>query len=116
LVLSRFGARALAQLFAPRERVLIVGSAAARTRLAESLASDPGARLEVVGFLPLENERRLASDWGPRSRRRRQVSFEDLGAVVDDLDVHRVLLIPTSADSDTMLDAIRCTAALGVKV
>jgi hypothetical protein len=116
LTLSRLAGRAVAQAFAPRERVLIIGSSSARVRLAESLASDPGAHLEVVGFLPLEEERRVRSDRGARSRRRREVAFEDLGDVVAELDVHRVFLIPTSADSDTMLDAIGQTTSLGVKV
>jgi exopolysaccharide biosynthesis polyprenyl glycosylphosphotransferase len=116
LILARFTARSLAQSSAPRERVLIVGSAIARARLAESLASDPGAHLEVVGFLPLEDERRRESNWGPRSRRRRQLTFDDLAMLVNELDVHRVFLIPTSADNETMLDAVSRTTALGVKV
>jgi exopolysaccharide biosynthesis polyprenyl glycosylphosphotransferase len=36
--------------------------------------------------------------------------------VVRALDVHRVLLIPSSADSETMLRAVRRTMAVGVKV
>jgi exopolysaccharide biosynthesis polyprenyl glycosylphosphotransferase len=116
LVVTRAAARAIGQLSAPLERVLIVGSAAARERLAHSLATDPGARIQVVGFLPLEDERRVVSDWGPRSRRKRNLSFDDLGALVHELDVHRVLLIPTSADNETMLDAVSRTTALGIKV
>jgi exopolysaccharide biosynthesis polyprenyl glycosylphosphotransferase len=117
LVLARTSARSLAQSSAPRERVLIVGSSVARARLADSLASDPGAHLEVVGFLPLEDERRARSDdWGPRSRRKRQLTFDHLPMLVEELDVHRVFLIPTSADNETMLDAVSRTTALGVKV
>ncbi len=116
LVVYRAGARALGQLIAPVERVLIIGGAQARTQLARSLACDPAARIEVVGFLPLEDERRSASDWGARSRRRRKLSFEDVGAIVREYDVHRVFLIPTSADSETMLDAISLITALGIKV
>jgi exopolysaccharide biosynthesis polyprenyl glycosylphosphotransferase len=116
LVIARSAARTLGQRAAPVERVLIIGSSAARQQLAHSLSSDPGAHIEVVGFLPLEDERRNESDWGPRSRRRRQVTFDDLDSVVEELDVHRVFLIPTSADSETMLDAVSRTTALGVKV
>ena len=65
LILARATAHAFGQLSAPVERVLIVGEAAARARLAQSLRSDPGARIEVVGFVPLEDERRNHSDWGP---------------------------------------------------
>jgi exopolysaccharide biosynthesis polyprenyl glycosylphosphotransferase len=116
LVCARATARSVAQLSAPLERALIVGSATARERLAHSLASDPGARVEVVGYLPMEDERQVVSDWGPRSRRRRTLSFSDLGSLVHQLDVDRVFLIPTSADSDTLLDAVSRTTALGVKV
>jgi exopolysaccharide biosynthesis polyprenyl glycosylphosphotransferase len=116
LVCARATARTIAQLSAPLERVLIVGSSLARERLAQSLASDPGARIEVVGFLPLEDERRVISDWGARSRRRRHVSFEDLEKMVAELDIHRLFLIPTSADNETMLDAVSRTTALGMKV
>jgi exopolysaccharide biosynthesis polyprenyl glycosylphosphotransferase len=116
LVLSRSTARMLAQLSAPPERVLIVGDSHARNRLAHSLASDPSAHLEVVGFLPLEDERRSKSDWGGESRRKRSLKFEDLGSVVREFDVHRVFLIPTTADSELMLEAVRRTTAVGVKV
>ncbi len=116
LIFCRSGARILGQLSAPPERVLIVGSAGARKRLAQSLHSDPGARIELAGFLPLEDERRTHSDWGPRSRRRRELRFDDLGKIVGERDVDRVLLIPTSAGNETMLDAISATTALGVKV
>jgi exopolysaccharide biosynthesis polyprenyl glycosylphosphotransferase len=116
LVVARATARSTAQRSAPRERVLIVGRSIARAQLAQSLGSDPDARIDVVGFLPLEDERRVPSDWGPRSRRKRELTFEDLGSIVHELDVQRVFLIPTTADPETMLDAVSQTTALGVKV
>jgi exopolysaccharide biosynthesis polyprenyl glycosylphosphotransferase len=69
----------------------------------------------VVGYLPLEDERRVNARQGP-DRRRRRLSFDDLENVVLELDVHRVFLIPTTADSETMLDAVGRTMAIGVKV
>jgi exopolysaccharide biosynthesis polyprenyl glycosylphosphotransferase len=116
LISFRVVARMLASLAAPLERVLIVGGAASRERLASSLGTDPTARLQVVGFLPLEDERRVQQDWGARSRRRRPRSFEDLESVVQELAVDRVFLIPVSADGEMMLEAVRRTAKLGVKV
>jgi exopolysaccharide biosynthesis polyprenyl glycosylphosphotransferase len=116
LLITRTTARFAAGLAAPGERVLIVGSALPRERLAHSIECDPGTRLEIVGFLPLEDERRVSSDWGPRSRRRRRLSFDDIDSVVRELEVDRVVLIPTSADNETMLDAVSRTAALGIKV
>ena len=116
LVLTRALARKLAEVVAPTERVLIVGSAAARAQLADSLATDPAARLEVVGFLPLEDERKREADWGAQSRRRRNRSFNDLASVVRELDVDRVFLIPTHADGEMILEAVRRTTSLGIKV
>lgn len=116
LIGLRITARAVGQLAAPVERVLIVGSAGARQRLADSLASDPGARLEVVGFLPLEDERRRHGEWAGPSRRKRSLGFDDLDRVVHELGVHRVFLIPTSADNETMLEAVRRTTDIGVRV
>jgi exopolysaccharide biosynthesis polyprenyl glycosylphosphotransferase len=118
LVLTRSGARVLAQSATAQERVLIVGSAHARERLAQSLGTDPGARLQIVGFLPLEDERRSNSpaDWAQESRRKRRRTFDDLARVVHEMDVDRVFLIPTSADSELMLEAVNRTTALGVNV
>jgi exopolysaccharide biosynthesis polyprenyl glycosylphosphotransferase len=115
LLLLRSLARVVGQHSAPPERVLIIGESVARTRLAQSLACDPGAHIEVVGYLPLEDERRADTGEGPE-RRRQRLSFEDLESVIGELEVDRVFLIPTTADSDTMLDTVSRTTALGVKV
>jgi exopolysaccharide biosynthesis polyprenyl glycosylphosphotransferase len=118
LLLTRTVARLLAKQFTHHERVLIVGSAHARERLAASMGTDPSARIQIVGFLPLEDERQgnTAGDWGTRSRRKRRRTFDDLARVVRELNVDRVFLLPTSADSETMLDAVTRTTELGVNV
>jgi exopolysaccharide biosynthesis polyprenyl glycosylphosphotransferase len=116
LIAARGSARTIAQLSAPLERVLIVGGSKPRAMLAHSLKCDPGAHVEIVGFLPLEDERRQHADWGPRSRRKRQLTLDDLETVVRELNVGRVMMIPTSAEQETMLDAVRRTAAIGVKL
>jgi exopolysaccharide biosynthesis polyprenyl glycosylphosphotransferase len=109
-------ARRLARRIAPAERCLIVGPAGARMRLAHKLASSERVHGEVVGYLPLEDERRQQSDRNGNSRRRRSVTIEDLPTIVRELDVHRVIIIPGNADGDTMLDAISRAKALGLKV
>ncbi len=116
LTLLRGLARALAQLAAPPERALVVGPAHARERLAHSLACDPGAHVEVVGFLPLEDERYGHEDWGENSRRRQELAFEDLEQLVSELEVSRVFLLASGTDSETLLDAVRRTNRTGVKV
>jgi exopolysaccharide biosynthesis polyprenyl glycosylphosphotransferase len=116
LLVLRATARALAQLAAPPERALIVGPSRARERLAHSLSCDPSARVEVVGFLPLEDERRRHQDWGTRSRRKRRLDFNDLEQIVSELDASRVFLLASGSDSETVLDAVRRTTQSGIKV
>jgi exopolysaccharide biosynthesis polyprenyl glycosylphosphotransferase len=117
LVLGRAGARALAQRAAPPERALIVGTPEARAVLAHALACDPSAHVEVVGFLPLEEERRDDAGWVEPSDRGRKPTLDDLEAVVRDLNVQRVFLIPPSGDSEMLLEAVtRMSSTGGVKL
>ena len=116
LVLTRFIARRIAKMLAPLERVLIVGDAGAPERLAQSLASDPGARIELVGLLPLEGGRQHSARGPSQPSEHGPTTFDDLEQIVRELDIHRVFLVPTSADSETMLEAIRRAVAIGVKV
>ena len=116
LVVLRIAARAAAQRSAPRERVLIVGGSRARDSLARCISDDPGAHADVVGFLPLEDERRERRAWVGPSRRRRSLCFDDLPAAVSEQAIDRVLLIPTSGDGELMLDAVQRTIGLGIKV
>jgi exopolysaccharide biosynthesis polyprenyl glycosylphosphotransferase len=113
---GRMVARRLARAAAPVERCLIMGPARARTRYAAKLSRSQ-RRTEVVGFLPLENERRSRHRHAARDRRKRDLSPFDVDGVIRELDVHRVVIIPgTDAGTDTMLEAITRTKALGVKV
>ena len=116
LVVLRTTARIATRALVRHERILIVGSAEAREGLARSLGADPGALVEVVGFLPLEDERRRGDDWDGPERRRRSRGFADLSAVAGELEVDRVLLLPTTADSELMLEAITDTLTLGLDV
>jgi exopolysaccharide biosynthesis polyprenyl glycosylphosphotransferase len=115
LIVTRFAARHLAQLLAPMERVLIIGDADAPARLAHSLASDPGARIELAGLLPLEGGQ-PGDEALTLHGMRRGVTLDDLHDVVRELDIHRVFLAPTGADSETVLEALRQALAIGVKV
>jgi exopolysaccharide biosynthesis polyprenyl glycosylphosphotransferase len=108
--------RRLARRVAPAERCLIVGPAGARMRLTHKLAASDRTRCDVVGYLPLEDERRKTMDLNGKSRRRRSVTIEDLPEIVRELDVHRVIIIPGNADGDTLLGAISRAKALGTKV
>ena len=113
----RYAARTLAGLAAPAERCLIIGRSGTRMRLAGKLtAAQPQAR--VVGYLPLDEERRAgrSAQWKGTDRRRRALAIEDLPDLVAELDVHRVVIIPGEADPATMIDTISRAKAAGVKV
>lgn len=119
MISTRGSVRAVAKRLSGPERLLIVGESCARETLAFSLSTDPGAHVEVVGYLPLEDERR--GDSGPPAhlqadRRRRNLSFADLPVVVRNLGVDRILLLPSSSDSDQTLDAVRRATELGISV
>ncbi|MEA2424768.1 MAG: hypothetical protein QOH13_1178 [Thermoleophilaceae bacterium] len=111
----RFVAREVARHVAPEERCLIIGRSGTRMRLAGKLtAARPST--EVVGYLPLEDERRAHSRWKGNDRRRRSLETHDLPELVRQLDVHRVIIIPGEADNETMVDAISRAKTSGVKV
>ena len=112
----RFTAREVARRLAPAERCLIIGRSGTRMRLAGKLtAARPST--EVVGYLPLEEERRRAHNgWKGTDRRRRVLALDDLPEVVRQLDVHRTIIIPGEADGDTLVDAVSRAKASGVKV
>ncbi len=116
LVLGRAGARAIARRSAPRERVLVVGTATGRARLARRLALDPAAHTEVVGFLPLEDQSQGRYEPGRAHRRQEQFSIEQLEPLVRELQVHRIFVIGAGAGSDLAFEALAKASSVGVKV
>jgi exopolysaccharide biosynthesis polyprenyl glycosylphosphotransferase len=127
LVSGRTLARMIARCSAPRERVLIVGSSQERSRLARLLGTDPAARLEVVGFLPINDERRWSDrrsedarvpgrERRRRERRQRQESLADLDEIAVRLDVDRLVMLATDIDNRLLLHIVKRAATLGVKL
>ena len=114
--LLRTIARGLARRVSPRDRCLVIGRSGTRMRLAAKLAAaQPGT--EVVGFLPLEDERRAdVGHWNGNDRRRMRMTIQDVPELVRRLDVHRVVIIPGEADPETMIEAISVAKAAGVKI
>src|SRR4051794_27975754 len=111
----RFTAREIARRAAPAERCMIVGRSGTRMRLAGKLAATR-PNTEVVGYLPLEDERRAHASWKGTDRRRRILGLDDMPELVRQLDVHRVIIIPGEADGDTLIDGVSRAKASGVKV
>jgi exopolysaccharide biosynthesis polyprenyl glycosylphosphotransferase len=119
LVLARSGAHAFATHLMGPERILIVGGDLARRALAHSLSTDPGAHINVVGYLPLEEEQvssATALDGIGGERRGALSTFADLEIVVAQLQVERILLIPAASDSDLTLAAVQRATDLNVRV
>jgi exopolysaccharide biosynthesis polyprenyl glycosylphosphotransferase len=107
IVCGRIAVRALAGRASPVERCLVIGEAAQAGRIRDKLISSQ-ARAEVVASLPLASEDVTASDWGaiPMMLRR----------VVSDLDVHRIIIAPTTTDTRHVVDLIRVAKSVGVSV
>jgi exopolysaccharide biosynthesis polyprenyl glycosylphosphotransferase len=114
LIAGRACARALAQISAPPERTLIIGTSQARAMLAHSLSCDPAARVEVVGLMSLEPDGNQDPEHATLGRQ--AASLDELETLVRDLRVDRVFLMATGADSETLLEAVTRTAAIGVKL
>jgi exopolysaccharide biosynthesis polyprenyl glycosylphosphotransferase len=117
LTVARTIARSLARTTAPTERVLIVGGRRVRHRLAHSLASDPSARLDVVGFLPFEeDDEDTGLDGAWTGLPSGAATFADLEEVARELKVDRVFLVPTNAENETMLAAVSHANSIGIKI
>jgi exopolysaccharide biosynthesis polyprenyl glycosylphosphotransferase len=103
LIIGRSSARAMAAALAPPERALVVGDADSRAKVTQALSYDPTARVQIIGYLPLEE----GDD---------ELPFDQLQVAVGTLAVDRVFLIPTHEHTEAALDLVRRTAAVGVKV
>jgi len=116
LFVLRCGARALGRRLAPRERLLIMGSEKMHQGLAGRLGADFPEDVEVVGFLPL-GESGGAADYSARPEGADpSLSREDLAAVVEALDIDRVIVVPLSDDPESTHEAVATANAVGVKI
>ena len=107
-VLFRRGARALACHASEAERLLLVGDAGTYNRLADKL--DTGrVNAQLVGRMSLQ---RLSNF----SNEERPVDEATLSTLVRELDVHRVLVVPSQTNPQVTLDLIRTIKALGLRV
>ena len=86
------------------ERCLVIGDAQLADRIREKLAASH-ARASVVATLPLEGDE-LARLEGVATVRR----------LVHELQLHRIIIAPTTSDSGGVADLIRIAKAAGVQV
>jgi exopolysaccharide biosynthesis polyprenyl glycosylphosphotransferase len=107
-VLFRRGARALACHASAPERLLLVGDAGTHNRLADKLETGR-VNAQLVGRLSLQ---RLSNF----SNEERPVDEATLRTLVRELDVHRVLVVPSQTNPQVTLDLVRTAKALGIRV
>jgi len=110
LAVTRSLARRVALAVAPAERLLVLGSAEETSRLEEKLAAQTPLKAQVVGRVPVVEERRAERG-------------DDVLGILPDLDyvlsrwrIDRVVICPHGESSSDMLETIRVVKALGVKV
>jgi exopolysaccharide biosynthesis polyprenyl glycosylphosphotransferase len=103
---GRMVARLAAGRLSPIERCLVIGDTAQVRRIREKLASS-GARARVVASLPVAGED--AEDVGLGSP-------EAIRRVASELQVHRIIVAPTTTDAAAVVNLIRVAKAAGVRV
>jgi exopolysaccharide biosynthesis polyprenyl glycosylphosphotransferase len=103
-VTGRALARWLAGQISPIERCLVIGEVDRAQRIRERIASS-GARATVVASLPLDAEDIEGMGGSPAVR-----------ALVRELEIHRIVLAPSTTDSTGIVGLIRLTKAVGVSV
>jgi len=102
---GRYIARRLTVRVAPVERILVVGDATSCERIRTKLsAHHQGA--QIVGRLAM-------GDWAEVSP---SGETELLTELVGELDVHRVVIVPSAVEPDATLELIRAAKAIGVRV
>ncbi|MFL5886625.1 MAG: exopolysaccharide biosynthesis polyprenyl glycosylphosphotransferase [Thermoleophilaceae bacterium] len=107
------------------ERCLVVGDVVSAERLRRKFSSATSLCATVVGMVPALSPRdpddgAVPMDPAAENGTRPQVpvlgQMETLGLVLVEHDIHRVIFVPHSSDSDEILDVIRVVKVLGVKV
>jgi exopolysaccharide biosynthesis polyprenyl glycosylphosphotransferase len=104
IVGGRAVARWLARIVLPVERCLVIGESPQADRIRDKVASSP-ARAAVIATLPLAGDEieRLGSPGSIRS-------------IVDELQLHRIILAPATTDARGVADLIREAKAADVQV
>jgi exopolysaccharide biosynthesis polyprenyl glycosylphosphotransferase len=106
--IGRRVARTIIRGLVPVERCLMIGDAEPHARLKEKFLQD-NVKAELVGRLSLQRVSRSSGDERPIDER----TLRQLAA---DLDVHRVIVVPSQRSPQVTLDVIRAAKGLGLRV
>jgi exopolysaccharide biosynthesis polyprenyl glycosylphosphotransferase len=100
IALGRTGARRLAEVLAPRERLFLIGDAVTADRLRAKLAHSPNA--DLVGVISAEQI---------------EMREDALPELMRSADVHRIIVASGSRlEEDRLIDLVRAAKATGVRV
>jgi exopolysaccharide biosynthesis polyprenyl glycosylphosphotransferase len=109
VIACRVAARAFARQATAPERCVLIGDAAVALRLKAKLAESPNVKATFVGRIPLDAE--------PNSVVARVLGTpEEFARVVQDHDIHRVIVAGDAGEHQRVLEAIQAAKALGVRV
>jgi exopolysaccharide biosynthesis polyprenyl glycosylphosphotransferase len=100
----------IALRLSPTERCLFVGDDASAATIRSKLACHRGVKAKMVAHLDLSKVSSWSTD---ASSSHRLVEIRDLAR---ELDVHRAIIAPRSADAGETLDLVRTLKAIGVRV
>ncbi|HEY2767352.1 MAG TPA: sugar transferase [Solirubrobacteraceae bacterium] len=110
LVIARAGARALVLRALPAERCLFIGDHGAARTIRSKLAGHGSVKAELVGHIDLED----VGSWSVNAFSPQRLA--EVRELARQLNVHRAIVAPTSADGGEMLDLVRTLKAVGVRV
>ena len=110
LILMRSAGRAFALRIAPAERCLFIGDADGARTIGAKLTDHGGIKASMVAHLDLDKVAQWSTDARSASK------LQEVRDLARELDVHRAIVAPRSADASEMLDLVRTLKAIGVRV
>jgi exopolysaccharide biosynthesis polyprenyl glycosylphosphotransferase len=110
LVLARAAARALALYMSPVERCLFVGDEASAQTIRSKLSGHGGIKATMVAQLDLDKAGPWSTDALSPGR------LAEIRDLAQELDVHRAIVAPGSAEGGEILNLVRTLKAVGVRV
>jgi exopolysaccharide biosynthesis polyprenyl glycosylphosphotransferase len=109
LVVCRGAARFVTVRTTATERVLVIGDAATAAVVGRKLAGDPSLNATVVGRVDPQADPGQLAD-------KLLGTVDELPAVLEEHDVERVVIAPSHASGEDVVDVIRLATACGVRV
>jgi exopolysaccharide biosynthesis polyprenyl glycosylphosphotransferase len=110
LVAARSTARAIVLRVVPAERCLFIGDPASAKTVRSKLSGHRGVKAEMVAHLNLDD----VDTWSAQAFSAKRLS--EIRNLARNLDVHRAIVAPSSADGGEILDLVRTLKAVGVRV